>query len=112
MILVEVKKKRGNVWLRILGFLFLLYVSLSIAIDAGYYEKMMGERAVITEEKMREFEKDVREGKDVELYDYIMQEEDYSNSFSKSGYKISHVIEDVMGHGIDVIVDICKTLFT
>ena len=109
---MEIKKRKKNIWLRLLGVLFILYIALTIAIDAGYYEKMMGSKAVITEEKMRQFESDVKEGRDVSLSDYIMEEKDYSNGFTKSGYTISHVIEDVMGHGIEVIVDICKTLFT
>lgn len=109
---MEPKKKKKSIWLRLLGILFLLYISLTIAIDAGYYEKITGSRAIITEEKMKEFENDIKNGKDVSLNDYIKEEKDYANNFSKSGYKISHAIEDVMGHGIDVIVDICKTLFT
>ena len=109
---METKPQKKNIWLRILGLLFILYLSLMIAIDAGYYEKIMGEKTIITEEKMKEFERDIKEGKDVELYDYIKEEKDYSNIFTKSGYKISHVVENIMGHGIDVIVDICKTLFT
>ena len=109
---MDIKPKKKNIYLRILGILFMLYLSLMIAIDAGYYEKIMGEKTVITEEKMKEFERDIKEGKDVELYDYIKEEKDYSNIFTKSGYNISHAVENIMGHGIDVIVDICKTLFT
>ena len=108
---MEVKKKK-SIWLRLIGLLFILYLSLIIAIDAGYYNRVLGEKAIITEEKMREFEKDVKEGKDVELYDYVSEEKDYSNIFSKSGFFLSQSIEDFMGHGIEVIVDVCKTLFS
>ena len=54
------KKKKPNWFLRILGVLFVIYMSLTIAINTGYYEAKLSEKTTITEENMKQFEEDVK----------------------------------------------------
>ena len=54
MIKVE-KKKSGSWFFKVLLVLFLLYISLTIAIEAGYYEAKLSEKTTITEEAMEQF---------------------------------------------------------
>lgn len=107
------KKKKGTWVLKLLGVLFVLYISLTIAIQAGYYEAKLGEKTTITEEAIKQFEEDVRSGKDVDINDYITNVQmDYSNQTTKAGVLFSKAVETVMSKGIDGMVNIFKTLFT
>ena len=58
--------------------------------SSGYYEYTMQQRTVITNEKIKEFEEDVKNRENIDLKDYLEEEEvDYSNRFSNLMYNIS-----------------------
>lgn len=107
------KKKKTNWFLRLVLLLFVLYISLSIAMETGYYESKLNEKTMLTEESIKKFEQDVREGKNVDINDYVIEKNrDYSNSATKIGVFVSSIIEDIMGDGINKMADIFKKLFT
>ena len=64
---MDKKKNKGTWVLKALGVLFVVYISLTIAISTGYYEAKLSEKTTITDEAMQQFEQDVREGKDVAI---------------------------------------------
>ena len=110
---MEKKKNKGSWVLKLLGILFILYLSLTIAISTGYYEAKLSEKTTITNEAIMQFEEDVRNGKDVDINDYLTDTyQDYSNSRTKAGYVFSSAVEGFMSEGIEKIVDIFKMLFT
>ena len=62
----------------LLVFICSYYVS-----NSGYYEYHMQERTILTNEKIKEFERDVEKNKDIDIKDYLEYEEvDYSNKFT------------------------------
>ena len=94
---MEKKKNKGTWVLKLLGILFILYISLTIAISTGYYEAKLSEKTTITNEAIRQFEEDVRNGKNVDINDYLTDNyQDYSNQTTKAGYAFSSAIEDLM----------------
>ncbi len=106
-------KKQGSWFLKILAILFLLYVSLTIAIQTGYYEAKLSEKTTITNEAMKKFEEDVREGKEVDINDYITEiHKDFSNHTTKAGVFFSETMESFMSKGIGEIINLFKMLFT
>ncbi len=106
-------KKKPNWFIKILLVLFLIYISLTIAMETGYYEAKLSERTIITEEGMKKFENDVNNGLDVDILDYTENlHEDYSNQTTKAGVKISSAIEKFMTKGISNLIEVLKTLFT
>lgn len=110
---MEKKKKNGSWILKLLGILFILYISLTIAISTGYYEAKLSEKTTITNEAIKKFEEDVRNGKNVDINDYLTDNyQDYSNSTTKAGYAFSSTIEDFMSKGINEMINIFKMLFT
>ncbi len=110
---MEKKKNKGSWILKLLGILFILYLSLTIAISTGYYEAKLSEKTTITNEAIEQFEEDVRNGKNVDINDYLTDTyQDYSNSTTKAGYAFSSAVEDFMSKGINDIVNIFKMLFT
>lgn len=107
------KKPKPNWGMRILMILFVLYLSLSIAMESGYYEAKLNERTMLTEESIAQFEKDVREGKNVDIKDYVVEKQrDFSNGATKTGVFLSSVVEDFMSEGITQMVNVLKKLFT
>lgn len=107
------KKKKPNWFLRGLCLLFILYLSLTVAMDTGYYESKLNEKTVLTEESIKKFEEDVRNGESVDIKDYVTDKQrDFSNNTTKTGAFISSLVEDFMSEGITKAVDIFKKLFT
>ncbi len=106
------KKRKANIFFRILFLLFFVYVSLIIAYQSGYYETKMAKKVSITKEAMEKFEEDVRDGEVVDVKDYLVHDDvDYRNSVTKVGNKISGFISDIITKGLEGMVDGLKGLF-
>ena len=110
---MDKKKNKGAFFLRLLGILFILYISLTIAIQTGYYEAKLSEKTTITNEAIKQFESDVRDGKNVDINDYLTDTyKDYSNQTTKTGFALSSLVEEFMSKGIKEMVNVFKMLFT
>ena len=91
--------KRGNV----------LYLSIFIANNTGYYS--FGSRTNLTNEQIKKFEEDVKNGVEVDLKDYLSDTNiSYQNNISKLGYNISSFIESLVRTGIFKIFDFFSDL--
>ena len=67
-------------------FLFLSFLVLYFAQAGGYYEDLNNKKASLTEEKIREFEEDVKNGKEIKVENYVVNlKKDYSNKISGFG---------------------------
>ena len=74
--------------------LFTLFVSLFIASNTGYYEYQNNEKTQFTEEKIKQFEKDLKNGKNVDIKKYLTNEsKNYDNKVTKFGNKVSDIID-------------------
>lgn len=105
------KNKKGNWFFRILTVLFVIYVALFISLHTGYYEKMVRDRTLMTEEKILEFENDVANNMVVDIKDYLPEEKDYSNFFTKSATTISNVLGNILDDKTENVWDFIKSLF-
>ncbi len=73
---------------------FICFLVLYIVGMTGYFDYKQHEKMVITKENMEKFESDVKEGKDIDMTDYMLEEEyDYNNSVSRMGMDLSNNIE-------------------
>ena len=71
--------------------IIILYSACYYVACSGYYEYHMQERTILTNEKIKEFEKDVNEGKDIDIKEYLVDPEaDYTNSLTNLVYSISN----------------------
>jgi len=69
---------------------------LFLALKTGYYETEEKNKMILTNKQIMEFEKDVSEGKQVDINNYLKDSYvDYSNSFSKKMDRASLEIEKV-----------------
>ncbi len=107
------KKKKTNWFFRIVVLLFILYLSISIAMETGYYESKLNEKTMLTEEGIKQFEQDIRDGKKVDINNYVTEKNrDFSNNTTKTGVFFASIIQDFMSKGITGMADIFKKLFT
>ena len=107
------EKKKRNYFLIILSVLFIVYAAYMVAYNSGYYEANISRKSKITEEKLQEFENDVKEGKEIDIKDYIENDfVDYSSSLSKIGNRLSSSIDTFMESGLKDFFDLLGKMFT
>ncbi len=105
-------KKKKNVFPKIIGLLFIVFMAMFIASSSGYYESKIREEVVVTEDGIKEFEEAIKSGKEVDLTNFLKNErEDYSSKMSNLGDNLTTGIETVVSSGMDIFTDIIKSLF-
>jgi hypothetical protein len=83
----------------VVGFLIMFFSSSS-----GYYEYELNKKSNLTQEAILKFEQDVKDGKEIDINDYLIDEaKDYSNSFSNIGLNISDKIGTIFSKGVKFI---------
>lgn len=107
------KKKNSKIFWCILGIFLIAFIGLTIAKETGYYENRLSNQTKITAEAINKFEKDVEDGKDVSIDDYLEKTAvDYSTPVSKLGNKFSENVEKFMNEGITTIFKVFGKLFS
>ena len=106
------EKKKRNYFIYILVSLFIVFSAYMVAYNSGYYEANISRKSKITEEKLQEFEKDVKDGKEIDIKDYVENDYvDYSSSLSKLGNKLSSSIDTFMDTGLSDFFEFLGKLF-
>ncbi len=83
------KKKIVKYVIYLLFATFLFYFLVG---DKMYQDDLM-KRKNLTEEQIKKFEEDIKNGVEIDLNEYVVKEKDYSNSVTKINGKISSLIE-------------------
>lgn len=97
----------------IFTILILIFACLYLSKETGYYERKISNNTLLTKERIKEFEKDVAEGKQVDIKDYIMtKKSDYKNPFSKLGMTISNIISKILNDGVSYVIKFLNALFS
>ena len=78
------------------GFV-ILFAGLLFADANGYYVNKTYEHKTLTEEQIKKFEEDIKNGGSIDVEDYtINNEKDYTNKLSDGIYKVSLKIESLV----------------
>ena len=104
------EKKKKNIFLKILLILFLIYFSLFLMDNLGYYN-LSTKKTILTEEKIKQFESDIKSGKSIDLTDYVEKNTNYNNTYSDIGYNISIGIDKILNDGLNKVGNLLKKLF-
>ena len=105
-------KKKKNLPLKVLGLLFIVFMALYIASTSGYYESKIRDKVVLTEEGIKEFERRVQNGEDVDISSFLNQKRpDYSSYMSTLGDNLTSGIEVLVYDGARFVKDIINSLF-
>ena len=76
----------------ILIFLFSYFIE-----NSGYYEYNLHSKKNLTEEEIKRFENDIKEGKNIDLNSYLTKENiDYSNSLTRTASKANIRLNDYL----------------
>lgn len=104
-------EKKSNPFSKILFLLFLIYCGLFIAKETGYYDKSIREKVIFTQNKINDFEKDIAEGKEVNVISYLPKEEDYSNIYTKTANVVSNKLSTIFSSKVKNVWDFIRALF-
>ena len=89
--------KRDKIFKFVFITLLLVYLSLYFAGVAGYYEYRNYKKMSLTEEQIEKFEQDVKDGKEVNVEDYIIEDKKpENNKIANLGKRISFTISGVL----------------
>ena len=107
------KKKKSNPFLLILAILFIIYISFYIAGVSGYYEMKVNNEIVLTEEGIKEFERDIKNNKNIDLKKYTkIDNKDYSCFASNMGDSFSNFISKLFTEEFGKFGKVLKKMFT
>ena len=110
---MEPNKKKFNKFKFVFYLLVIIFGCLYFAGISGYYDKNLSKKATLTREAILEFEKDVAEGKAVDIKDYVQGDNnDYKNTYSKLGNDISNAIDVTLNEGVGYLLKLLETLFS
>lgn len=94
--------KPKKIFNTIVFVLFTIYLAFYIASISGYYEYQKSEENKMTEEKMKEFEEDIKNGKKVDIKDYLVSDEkNYDNKVTEIGNALSNFINDGITNSLE-----------
>lgn len=96
------KNKKNKLYKFIFMVFFISFIVVYFSELTGYYEYQNYKQAALTEEKIKQFEKDVAEGKEVDINDYVVVEvKNYNNGLSKLTSKLSDGISNLVQSGVE-----------
>lgn len=81
--------------------LFICFVIVYCTSMAGYYDYQQRQRVVLTEEKIKEFEEDIKNGKNIDIDKYVEEQNKFDHVTKRIGLKISEVISKYTRKGIE-----------
>ena len=94
--------------IKLLVYIILIAFFLSYIIEkSGYYEYNLKNKKNLTEEEIKQFEKDVKEGKDIDINNYLKDNKiDYSNKLTKTTSSVSIKLNKYLTKAINNTFDI------
>ena len=92
-------------------FILFIFICSYIVESMGYYEYYLASKKRLTEEEMIKFENDVRDGKEVNIDNYLKESNiDYSNNLTKKTSEISLKFNDYLRGFIGRIFKVLEKL--
>ena len=96
--------KINNIFKFIMLVLILGFIFMVIASKSGYYEYQLSNKRDMTDEAILRFEQDVKEGKYIDINNYIDNKSvDYNNKISNVGNSISKTISSALAKGFSYV---------
>lgn len=87
-------KKENKIFKYIVFISFITFLALYLSQSTGYFEYKNSKKVALTNEQIKQFEKDVNEGKNIDITKYIeINNKDYQNKLSKTGLQVSNILE-------------------
>lgn len=95
---------KENIFKFILLCFVICFLVILFAGKTGYYEKKLRNNSILTEEQIKKFENDIKEGKTVDINNYVINEnKDYTTNFTNDIYSVSLKVEKTIDKVIKFI---------
>lgn len=99
-------KKRNKIFRWTIFFLFIAFLTLYISQATGYYEYEQSRKTAFTREQIKQFEQDVKDGKEIDVTAYLENtNKNYQNNISKATLNISEAISKYTKLGIETVFE-------
>ena len=89
-----------------------LFISTLIAQSSGYYTTKIAQEKVLTEEEIKKFEEDIKNGKDIDISVYTNNYKKYDTELSTGIYNASLKLEQAFNFVIQKIFSAGANLVT
>ncbi len=107
------KKKINKVLKFILFSLFAVFITIFLSNEYGYYEYQKAKQVTLTEEQIKKFEEDVKNGKDISIEDYsVNTTKNYQTSLSKAGLNLSNSISKIVKDSVEGFFNSISNIIT
>ena len=99
------KKDSKNKILKFIFYvLFISFLVIYFSELTGYYEYQNHKKTTLTEEQIKKFEDDIKNGKEVDINDYLINDRiKYNNALSNLASKLSDGISKIVNNGVEYI---------
>ena len=99
-------KKANKIFSWFLFILLITFITLYISQASGYYEYEQSRKTAFTEEQIKQFEQDVKDGKEIDINDYLENtNKNYQNNISRLSLNVSEGIGRYAKMGIEKIFE-------
>ena len=86
--------KKESIFKFILLCFIICFLVILFAGKTGYYEKKLRDNSILTEEQIKKFEEDIKNGKSVDISNYVINEnKDYTTKLTSDVYSVSLKLE-------------------
>lgn len=82
---------------------FITFLTIYLSQLTGYYEYEQYKKKELTEEQIKKFEQDIRDGKEIDIDLYLEPTKNYQNGISNTTLIISDTIGEYMTKGIEFV---------
>lgn len=87
--------------------LFIAFLISYVIEKTGYYEYNLHNKMVMTNEAMKQFENDLKEGKDVREEDYVVStEKDYTSVLTRNTNKVSIKVNKLLKKAVESVFNV------
>ena len=96
------KDKKNKIYKFIFGVFFMSFLVIYFSELTGYYEYQNYKKTSLTEEQIKKFEEDVKNGNKVDINQYlVVDNKNYANALSKLASKLSDGISKLVNNGVE-----------
>ena len=109
----KVKKIITKVFWKSFLVLLIGFTAIYVSEATGYYEFEQHNKKVLTEQKIKQFEEDVANGKNIDINDYVVNnKQNYETKLSKLGDKMSTSVKKIIVEGLNNTFDFFNNILS
>lgn len=95
-------KKKNKIFKFIFYLFFISFLVIYFSELTGYYEYQNYQRKEFTQQQIKKYEEDIKNGKEVDINEYLaVDTRKYNNNLSKFASKLSDNISNIVNSGVE-----------